>query len=144
MVDSQDSYFATRGGDEYFQRNLAGQDVVRHDHPALEFLVASAGSQLPNQGRAAVLGGAGGREAACLKELLPDWTVSNVDISPDAIEFGRRTFPQVEHHCLNISSVTPRLAETLGDIDLIFAVFILHWVDRSGLSRAFANIDESL
>ena len=27
---------------------------------------------------------------------------------------------------------------------MIFVVAVLHWVDRSGLSRAIANIDESL
>ena len=73
MVDTQERYFATRGGDEYFRRNLTGQEVARTDHPALQFLMATAGSELPAKGRAAVLGGAGGREAAGLKERLPEW-----------------------------------------------------------------------
>ena len=144
MVDTQEQYFATLGGDEYFRRNLAGQEVALTDHPALEFLMATSGSEFPAKGRAAVLGGAGGREAAGLKERLPDWKISNVDISPEAIAFGRQTFPHLEHHCLSISSVAPRLSEVLGEMDVIIVVGVLLWVDRTGLSRAIANIDESL
>ena len=144
MVKSQEEYFSSRGGDEYFRRNLAGQEVARLDHPALELLMGTAGSELPARGRAAVLGGAGGREAAGLKDRLPDWEVVNVDISHEAIEFGRHEFPQVGHHCLSISSVEPRLMEVLGEMNVIFVVSVLHWVDRAGLSRAVANIDESL
>ena len=144
MVDTQEGYFATQGGDEYFRRNLAGQEVAWTDHPALQYLMAAAGSELPAKGRAAVLGGAGGREAAGLKERLPEWEISNVDISPEAIAFGRQTFPHLEHHCLSISSVEPRLSEALGEMDVIFVVGVLLWVDRAGLSRAIANIDESL
>lgn len=78
------------------------------------------------------------------KEQLPDWEVFNVDISPEAIAFGRRVFPQVEHHCLSISSIEPRLISAIGDMDVIFVVGVLLWVDRAGLSRAIANVDESL
>ena len=144
MVTSQEEYFSSRGGDEYFRRNLAGQEVARLDHPALELLMGTAGSELPARGRAAVLGGAGGREAAGLKERLPDWEVVNVDISPKAIEFGRHVFPQVGHHCLSISSVEPRLMEELGEMNVIFVVAVLHWIERSSLSRTVANIDESV
>lgn len=144
MIDTQEQYFATQGGDEYFRRNLAGQDVAWTDHPALQFLMATAGSELPAKGRAAVLGGAGGREAAGLKERLPEWEISNIDISPQAIAFGRETFPHLEHHCLSISSVEPRLSEALGEMDVVLVVGVLLWVDRAGLSRAIANIDESL
>ena len=68
MVDTEEQYFAALGGDEYFRRKLVGQDVARTDHPALELVTAAAGTALPARGRAAVLGGAGGREAAVLKE----------------------------------------------------------------------------
>lgn len=144
MNEAQERYFSTRGGDEYFRRNLVGQDVAKSDHPALELFTATAGTTLPAKGSAAVLGGAGGREAAGLKELLPDWQVFNVDVAPEAIAFGRQAFPHLEHHCLSISSVQPRLIETIGEVDVIFVVAVLHWVDRSGLSRTVANIDESV
>lgn len=144
MVDTQEQYFATQGGDEYFRRNFAGQEIARTDHPALQLLMTTVGSDLPAMGRAAVLGGAGGREAAGLKELLPDWDISNVDISPEAITFGRQTFPELEHHCLSVSSVEPRLSQALGEMDIVFVVSVLQWVNRAGLARAIANIDESL
>lgn len=144
MAETNEEYFVTRGGNDYFRRNLAGQEAAWSDHPALDFLITNAGRELPAKGRAAVLGGAGGREAAGLKERLQGWEISNVDISPEAIAFGRQTFPHLQHHCLSISSVAPRLCEALGEMDVIFVVAVLHWVDRAGLSRAIANIDESL
>ncbi len=145
MDASQERYFATRGGNDYFRRNLTGQDVALNDHPALNLLMDMAGEDLPSKGRAAVLGGAGGREAAGLMERLPgEWSVLNVDISPEAIEFGQRTFPQVEHHCLSITSVNPFLSDILGEVDAIFVVGVLLWIDRALLSRAVANIDQSL
>ena len=143
MLESQEHYFALWGGDEYFRRNVAVQDAARPYHMSEELLAGLRG-ELPSKGRAAVLGGAGGRSAAALKEQFPSWTVSNVDISHEAIEFGRRTFPQVEHHCLSISSVEPRLSDVLGELDVILVTGVLLWVDRAVLSRAIANIDESL
>lgn len=143
MAESQEHYFTAGGGDEYFRRNVAVQDVARSYHMSDNLLVGLRG-ELPSKGRAAVLGGAGGRSAAALKDHFPNWTVSNVDISHEAIEFGRRTFPQVEHHCLSISSVEPRLSDVLGELDVILVTGVLVWVDRAVLSRAIANIDESL
>ena len=144
VENSQEKYFAERGGNDYFQRNLDVQEAARYDHPALELLSSAAGNGLPARGRATVVGGAGGREAAARQQRFPGWKVSNVDISPEAIAFGRATFPQVEHHCLSITSSSPRLVEVLGENDLLFVVVVLSWVDRSGLSRAIANIDESI
>lgn len=144
MVNTEEQYFAMRGGDDYFHRNLAGQDIPQSSHYSLELLIATAADKLQPNGHAAVLGGSGGRLAAGVQDRLPGWKVSNVDISPEAIRFGRQTFPQLEHHCLSISSANPRLLDILGQLDIIFVNAVLHWIQRSNLSRAIANIDESL
>lgn len=144
VVDPQEQYFATVGGNEYFRRNFAGQEVAQPHHQALELLMTVAGRELPSQGHAVVLGGAGGREASGLKQRLPDWKVANVDISPEAIEFGKLRFQDIDHHCLSISAASFRLAETLGETDLVFVVGVLPWIGRSKLSRTIANIDDIL
>lgn len=144
MTGSQNLYWESRGGDEYFLRNRSGQEDAATKHPSIRLLTSWASDGLPPVGRAAVLGGAGGREAAGLQCHLPDWNISNVDISPDAIEFGRTAFPSIDHHCMNIASDSPRLPEAIGENDLVFVVGVLLWIDRGVLSRAIANIDESL
>jgi SAM-dependent methyltransferase len=141
---SQEEYFLTTGGDAYFFRNAQGQDQPRRDLLAWELIRELPARTLPEQGHAAVLGGAGGREAAGLSELLPGWRLTNVDISAKAIEFGRTTFPEIEHQCLSISGKDPHLATAIGKQDLIFVVGVLLWLDRQHLARAIANIDESL
>ncbi len=141
---SQEAYFSTVGGDDYFERNAEGQETPRRDLPAFDLIKALPSGLSPANGRAAVLGGSGGREAAGLSELLPGWQLTNVDISAKAIAFGRATFPQVNHHCLSITSRAPDLAGVIGVQDLIFAVGVLLWLDRRYLARAIANIDETL
>ncbi len=140
----QDDYFAVRGGDEYFRRNHDTQAAPRRDLSAYTLLNALPSGSLPDVGRAAVLGGAAGREAAWLSEILPNWELTNVDISPQAIEFGKQTFPDIRHHCLNIATSEPSLSSVIGQQDLIFVVAVFHWIDRLLLPRAIANVDESL
>jgi len=141
---SQEAYFSSVGGDDYFERNADGQGIPRREFPAFDLIKALPTGALPGIGRAAVLGGAGGREAAALAELLPEWTITNVDISERAIAFGKKTFPEINHHRISIASQMPSLAAVIGVQDLVFTVGVLLWVDRLSLSRAIANIDESL
>jgi len=141
---SQEDYFRSTGGDQYFTRNVAVQSEPRRNHPAFRLLEQLPQGSLNPQGRAAVLGGAGGREAAALAEILPGYSVANVDISQRAIESGRAVFPLLEHHCLSLTSSDPGLSIVLGEQDIIFAVAVLHWIDRQHLARGIANIDESL
>jgi SAM-dependent methyltransferase len=138
---SQEEYFSRAGGDAYFDRNLALQSAPDRNHPALRLLGNPLPEDLSGTGRGAVLGGAGGREAAALQEIVPGWRITNLDISEKAIEFGKRTFPNLEHHCLSITSTRPPLSEVIGPQDLTMVVSVLHWVDRSMLSSSIANID---
>lgn len=138
---NQDEFFAAAGGDDYFDRNRALQDAPDTHHPALQLFGEHPSGDLPESGRAAVIGGAGGREAAALNQLLPGWHVANVDISERAIEFGRQRFPHLDHHCMSISSARPTLRDAIGIQDLTMVVSVLHWVDRATLSTAIANID---
>lgn len=139
---SQEEYFRTVGGDAYFERNAAMQDEPRH-HSAFG-LLADLDGRLPEIRRAAVIGGAAGREAAALAELIPGCKVTNVDISPRAIEHGRAVFPHLEHRCASISAPGGEFADAVGEQDLVFLVGVLIWIDRRGLARAVANVDEVL
>jgi len=124
---SQEEYFSRAGGDAYFDRNLALQSAPDRNHPALRLLGNPLPEDLSGTGRGAVLGGAGGREAAALQEIVPGWRITNLDISEKAIEFG--------------TSTRPPLSEVIGPQDLTMVVSVLHWVDRSMLSSSIANID---
>jgi trans-aconitate methyltransferase len=143
-TNSQEAYFRSNGGDDYFERNRKGQESPRRGLLAYELIDALPPDALPSSGCATVLGGAGGREAAVLSERLPGWRLPNVDISKNAIDFGKSAFPNIEHHCLSITQVSPGLLAAIGAQNLIFAVGVLCWIDRQHLSRTIANIDESL
>ncbi len=140
---SQEDYFAVSGGDAYFQRNAAFQGDPLN-HPAFGLLEAVR-SELPeDSGRAAVLGGSAGREAAGLKGLFPGWTLSNVDISQKAIDFGKERFPHLNHYRLSLTVSGGNFTAALGEQDVIVVVSVLPWIDRRLLARAIANIDETL
>ncbi len=141
---SQEDYFSSSGGDDYFERNSEGQGQPYLGAPAFELLRGLSEGTLPARGRATVLGGSGGRIAAGLSGVLPGWKLTNVDISAKAIDFGRTAFAEFEHYCLSITSKAPDLLSAIGDQDLIYVAGVLLWVDRRSLARAVANIDESL
>ncbi len=141
---SQEEYFSSTGGDDYFERNAVEQGTPQRSLMAYELLNALPSGALPHDGRAAVLGGAAGGEAAALSELLPGWKLANVDVSARAIEFGKVAFPEIDHHCLSIATAMPDLHTAIGEQDLVFVVGVMLWLDRKHLARAIANIDGSL
>ena len=93
-------------------------------------------------GRLAVLGGASGVEASALANDLPGWSVSNVDISEDAILFGRANHPKIEH--VHASIGDPSLPDKLGKQDIVVAMAVLLWVGRGDLEQTFENIHRLL
>lgn len=140
---SQEDYFAFSGGDAYFDRNETVQGDPLH-HPAFQLLEAVRAELPEDSGRAAVLGGSAGREAAGLEGLFPRWTLSNVDVSQKAIDFGKERFPHLKHHQLSLTAAGGDFVKALGEQDVIVVVSVLPWIDRRLLARAIANIDESL
>ena len=144
MQGSQNSYFADGGGDEYFRRNHKGNSAPSPSLPGIELIRTTGVDALIPVGWAAVLGGSGGHRAAALALELPAWNISSVDISSEAIASGRELFPHITHHCLDLCDVGPRLVDVIPEQDLIVLPSVLPWVDRAQLSRAVANIDETL
>lgn len=139
----QEEYFRSVGGDDYFKRN-SGHESPLDGHPSITLIQERFLHTLSHKGRAAVLGGAGGREAAALAKTLAGWELTNVDISQKAIDFGAAAYPNIRHRCMSITSTTPTLTETIGPQDLILVTGVLLWVDRYLLAQAIANIDLSL
>lgn len=137
----QEEYFASIGGDEYFERNRARQDIGRKI-PGLSKRIQEWALTRSSPGSLCVFGGASGSEASFLSSVLPGWTVTNIDISAAAIEHGRVVFPSVNHV---VASLTERdLERKIGVFDSVLLVGILCWIDRSALSRAILNVDECL
>ena len=137
----QDEYFRSLGGDAYFERNFHNQGVPRRI-PGFHEWIASYASNVGATGKILFLGGGAGVEAAAAKIDLPDWEISNLDVSEKAIEFGRKNFPSIRHYH---ASLTDRdLGALVGNYDIVLAVGLLLWLDRQLLDVAVRNIDSLL
>lgn len=138
-MSEQEDYFSSSGGDLYFKRNLSHQNRPR-ELPGMSEEVIRWAKSYSKSGSLAVMGGAGGGEAAHLKNELNNWKVLNIDISKEAIKHGKKKFPDVEHIVASIASKD--LVKLTGYQDCIVLSSILCWVDRQELSRVILNIDE--
>lgn len=134
---TQDEYFAKIGGDSYFYRNLARQREPRRV-PRFHSSIVDLAANRNKAGSMSVLGGASGVEAIALSTDLPGWSVSNVDISGDAIAFGRTNFPSINHFQASVAD--PTLPGRLGSQDVVVAMAVLLWVGREALAQTLSNI----
>lgn len=130
---SQDRIFLEGEGNAWFDRNKTSLMAPnRFDWPLtlLDWL------DVADQPRNAVeLGCANGWRLAALRKRIPGRLIG-VDASSEAIADGRIRYPALDLRQGLLSNLP--LDETF---DLVIVNFVLHWVDRSSLSRAVAEID---
>ena len=132
MRHSQDEIFGASEGDNYFVRNKAALEGFDPEQD-LPLSLMRLYSLRP---RAVVeIGAANGFRLAAIVHHYGARAIG-VDPSAEAIENGRRRFPQVEF--LQATAANIPLQEAF---DLVIVNFVLHWIDRRTLLRSVAEID---
>ncbi|MDB5801082.1 MAG: hypothetical protein JWL63_2021 [Rhodocyclales bacterium] len=131
----QDEVFRAGEGDAWFRRNAASLDA----HAGHDWVLDTLG-RLSGRERITTVcevGCASAWRLARLPEVLPAATRrAGFDLSADAIEHGRKRDGALE---LRVGTASePPFAE---QFDLVIVSFILHWIDRSLLTRSLAAID---
>jgi trans-aconitate methyltransferase len=133
---SQDGVFLEGEGDRWFERNSGCLAPAGADEPVLGALsrvqIAAVGTMLD-------VGGATGWLSAGFLRLHPGWGATVLEPSRAAMRAGQGAFPGV-----TFRHGTAADASSLGVHDLVIASFVLHWVDRTALSRSIASIDAAL
>ena len=132
MPRNQDEVFSALEGDNYFARNkmaLEGFDPEQD----LPLRLMNLYGLRPRS--AVEIGAANGCRLAAIAERYGA-RVIGVDPSANAIENGRKRFPQVE-----FVQATAAKVPLENVFDLVIVNFVLHWIDRSTLMRSVAEID---
>jgi len=129
---SQDELFAASEGDRWFERNRG--HLTAAEDPILGLI-----EQCGIEPQAVVeLGASNGYRVAELQRKYNCKSVA-VDVSAAAVAAGREAFPAVEFALGPVYEVPVR-----RQFDLVIVNFVLHWVQRSNLMRAAAEIDRLL
>jgi len=135
MRPSQDQIFFASEGDKWFERNrqaLEGFDPER-DIPLR--LMALHDLRPRN---VLEVGAANGVRLAAINEKHSSRVVA-VEPSVEAIAHGKARFP-----CVEFVRGTADAIPLQELFDLIIASYVFHWIDRSSLLRAVAEIDRLL
>lgn len=132
---TQERVFRDGEGDAWFERNRAGLTRERGEADWPVRLLAQLDDD-ETAGSVLELGCANGWRLAQLKHRGIGGRHVGVEISAKAIEDGRQQFDGLEFHQGSIVDVP--LDEKF---DIVIVNFVLHWIDRSLLSRAIAEID---
>lgn len=135
MSGRQGAIFAASEGDRWFARNRAA--LARFD-PAADLPLRLLELYGVHPRRALEIGAANGYRLAALVERYGAHVVA-VEPSFAAIRDGTAHFPAVTFVRGDAAAIP------LGEpFDLVIAHFVLHWLDRSSLLRAVAEIDRLL
>lgn len=134
----QHDYFSATGADDFFLRNMDAQRAERAMEGTTDYVVRHFQDRNQTKGNLAVLGGSAGAVSAMFQVKLKGFKVTNVDLSPLALEFGRQTFPELEHVQADIAA--PNLADLLGHQDCLVLPTILCWIDRQAISGVVDNV----
>ena len=132
----QDEVFAQGEGDNWFKRNQkALEDSARFDWP-LRLIERQEPGVKQSFVKIVELGCSSGWRLSRLKSLAPQAELSGCDASAQAIAHGRQIYPGLELR-------QARLDQLPWDkpFDLVIVSFVLHWIDRTTLSRSIAEID---
>lgn len=135
---AQDGIFFESEGNAWFRRNRTTIEAIgegrSNDYPS--HAVSLLNSQSP-LGSILELGCSKGSRLAFLQKALEKGKrYVGVDAGREAIEEGRRDYPGLELHHGLLSEVPLK-----GEFDCVIVNFVLHWVDRTLLARAIAEID---
>ena len=134
---SQDEVFKRGEGDRWFQRNAdyIKREAARHDWVARVLEELSIEREVKS---ILELGCSNGWRLHSLEARFPEAKMTGVDVSGDAIRDGQSAYPRLRLLQGSIAEVP--LTET-EQFDLVIVNFVLHWVDRTRLSRAVSEID---
>jgi len=135
--EGQDGIFFREEGDRWFQRNRDSlKSATREDRvlKALDGLLEDPPEKVLE------VGAANGFRLAALNAEYGCQCVA-VEPSIEAIESGKKCFSSIDFR-RGIASEIPRLPDE--QFDLVIVSFVLHWVGRSSLARAIAEIDSSV
>jgi len=133
---NQDQIFFESEGDNWFARNKPVLELVsdRVDLPSYLIEILEEKSNIKS---VLELGCANGWRLNSLKQkLLERCRFVGVDASIKAIQDGRARYPFIELHQGLLSKVP-----VVGQFDLVIVYFVLHWVDRTSLTRSVSEID---
>lgn len=134
----QGKYFEERGADDFFFRNIDSQRAPRDIEGLVDEVVFHFQGQRNVHGNLAVLGGSAGAVSSGFFRRFPNWTVTNVDLSAAALEFGRKQFPELNHLMADISD--PVLPELIEPQDCLVFPTVLCWIDRDRLAGVLHNV----
>ncbi len=131
-LDRQGDLFANLEGDRWFERNRGALDRWE---PATDTPMHLLARVQPAPATVLEIGAANGYRVAAIVAATGCRGVA-VEPSAEAIADGRHRYPNVEFHQGRIDSVAVDEA-----FDFVIVNFVLHWVDRSRLLPAVAEID---
>jgi SAM-dependent methyltransferase len=135
MSVSQEGIFRRGEGDAWFRRNR--DNLLSKTEPDWIEHLLSGLAGIDEVASVCDLGCANGWRLQRLKHLFaPGCALTGVDASGAAIRDGRGRFPELRLH----EGVLSQIPLT-GSFDLVIVSFVLHWIDRSQLSRVIAEID---
>lgn len=130
----QDTFFLEGEGDRWFRRNQRALDNEdRFDWPLHLIDMLDGKDRIRT---VAELGCANGWRLRSLKKKLGDAQFFGVEASQEAVEEGRRSSPDIQI-CRGLLSDVPLKTPC----DLVIVYFVLHWVDRSSLSKSISEVD---
>lgn len=131
----QDEVFRSGEGDAWFRRNAASLDAHAGHDWILATLACLEGRERIRS--ACEVGCASAWRLARLPEAIPGITRrAGFDLSEDAVRHGRARDPALD---LRFGAASePPFDE---QFDLVIVSFVLHWIDRSLLTKSLAAID---
>jgi ubiquinone/menaquinone biosynthesis C-methylase UbiE len=133
----QEELFLQSEGDAWFRRNVAS--LTGEGHARSDLLSARAITLVSPSSAVVDVGASNGWRAAALQEATGA-TVIAVEPSAAAIEDGKGRYPRVRF----VQGVAGELPLPTNSADLVLVSFVLHWLDRSRLLAAVAEIDRIL
>lgn len=134
MVLNQDIIFHKKEGNSWFQRNKSVLEKEgKVDWPTYLLSLLDNKSGIRN---VAELGCSNGWRLNQLSKHFTGTRFVGVDASIEAIDDGRKRYPDLELHQGLLSQLPIQ-----DEFDLVVVNFVLHWVDRKTLINSVAEID---
>lgn len=130
---NQEDIFLNGEGNNWFKRNKEYIELIEFDW------ISEVIKKIRSNNINSILecGCSSGYRLSKLKNIFPKNRIVGFDISQEAIEYGKKKYPEIELYHHKISESFDK-----GEFDLIICNFVLHWVDRRELASVIANMDK--
>lgn len=131
---NQESIFHKSEGNSWFQRNKSAlEKKVKADWPTYLLNLLDDKSEIKS---IAELGCSNGWRLSLLSKKFAGTKFVGIDASLEAIEDGRKRYPELELRQGLLSQLPIQ-----DEFDLVIVNFVLHWVGRETLIKSVAEID---